>query len=695
MPARIAKRLLVIGWDAADWILINRLFAAGKMPVLRRLVEAGARADLGTLEPKLSPLLWSSIATGKTADKHGILNFVEPKPDGSGLRVSTSTSRKTKALWNILSQNGLSTHVVGWYASHPAEPIKGSVVTNLLQEGEPASEGAAWPLVAGTVHPASREDAVAASRQRARAFPRDTLKALLPKLDEVGVGDGRVQTLVKLMSYAASIERAAIAQLKSGGAWDAAMVFFDAIDTVGHHFMQFVVPKMAHVTEREQRFFAGVMDAVYEWHDAALGRLLEAAGPETTVMLLSDHGFHSDHLRPNLSDLPPERRMELESSWHRPQGVLVLSGPGIKKGAEIASPTILDLAPTALALMGLPAGEDFDGRVLAEAITGEVPARIASWDSIDAASGETAGLHPADLRQDVFEAADAIKQLVDLGYMAALPENVQGQLDLVRRESLFNLAVALMSRRRGHEAISHFERLVAERPHESRYALLLANCLIGAGRASEAADCMAKLLEHDAKNIEAQLLRAGALALAADDSGARAQLDPVERAVRTRPELALALGGVLGACGRFADARNYFEQAKARNPRDAAAHIGLARMQLALGCFEAAAEHALDALEISQALPEAHLILGAALAWYGDEENAKKSLGFALMHDAGMLDAHRWMAALHAKSGYVAYQGDARAEVERLLATVPAGARPKDIPFGPAAFAAKHGIDPV
>jgi hypothetical protein len=60
-----------------------------------------------------------------------------------------------------------------------------------------------------------------------------------------------------------------------------------------------------------------------------------------------------------------------------------------------------------------------------------------------------------------------------------------------------------------------------------------------------------------------------------------------------------------------------------------------------------------------------------------------------------MLDAHRWMAALHAKTGYVAYQGDARAEVERLLATVPAGARPKDIPFGPAAFAAKHGIDPV
>ena len=110
MTDRPARQLLIIGWDAADWILIDRLFAAGRLPNLRRLVDAGARANLGTLEPKLSPLLWTSITTGKTADKHGVLNFVEPKPDGSGLQVSSSTTRKTKALWNILSQHGIATN---------------------------------------------------------------------------------------------------------------------------------------------------------------------------------------------------------------------------------------------------------------------------------------------------------------------------------------------------------------------------------------------------------------------------------------------------------------------------------------------------------------------------------------------------------------------------------------------------------
>jgi predicted AlkP superfamily phosphohydrolase/phosphomutase/tetratricopeptide (TPR) repeat protein len=689
MPARIAQRLLIVGWDAADWLIVNRLFAAGKMPVLRRLVDAGCRADVGTLEPKLSPLLWSSIATGKTADKHGILNFVEPKPEGGGLRVSTSTSRKTKALWNILSQNGFDTRVVGWYASHPAEPIRGSVVTNLLQEGEPALESAPWALVPGTVHPAALAEVVAAARQRARAFPREALRELLPRVDEIGAGDARVQSLVKLMSYAASIERAAVASLRSGGGWDAAMVFFDAIDTVGHHFMQFVAPKMAHVSEREQRLFGGVMDRVYEWHDAALGRLLEVAGDGVTVILLSDHGFYSDHLRPNLSALPPERRMELESSWHRPQGVLVMSGVGVVRGAEIASPTILDVAPTALALLGLPAGEDFDGRVLAEAIEGAAPARIPSWDAVEG----DAGLHPADLRMDPFEAADALQQLVDLGYMAALPEDEQAQVDLVRRESVFNLGVALMSRRRPHEAIQQFDRLVAAKPGEQRYALCLANAMLGAGRFRDAVVAVDGYLLQEPGSVEMQLVRATALSLAGDEQGARVQLDAVARVIGKRPEMSLSLASVYSACGRYAEARVQFEAACKRNPRDPVAHLGLARSQLALGGFEEAAGHALDALEITQALPEAHLLLGAALAWYGDLENARKSLEFALKFEGGMLDAHRWMALVAERLGDAAQAATSRGEIARLLTTVTE--RPREAPFGASAFAARNRLTPI
>ena len=80
------KRVLLLGWDAADWKLILPLVDAGKMPFLESLIDRGVMGNLATLEPVLSPLLWNSMATGKHADKHGILGFVEPRRDGTGIQ---------------------------------------------------------------------------------------------------------------------------------------------------------------------------------------------------------------------------------------------------------------------------------------------------------------------------------------------------------------------------------------------------------------------------------------------------------------------------------------------------------------------------------------------------------------------------------------------------------------------------------
>ena len=105
MSKRLTRRVLLIGWDAADWSFIHPLIEAGKMPVMEKLIESGVSGKIATLQPILSPMLWTSIATGKRADKHDILGFVEPSPDGKGIRPVSSTSRKSKAIWNILSQS--------------------------------------------------------------------------------------------------------------------------------------------------------------------------------------------------------------------------------------------------------------------------------------------------------------------------------------------------------------------------------------------------------------------------------------------------------------------------------------------------------------------------------------------------------------------------------------------------------------
>ena len=105
MSERLAKKVLVVGWDAADWKTITPLMDAGLMPSLESLVNRGVMGNIATLDPPLSPLLWTSIATGKTADQHGVLGFVQPDERGEALRPVLGTSRKAKAVWNIFNQS--------------------------------------------------------------------------------------------------------------------------------------------------------------------------------------------------------------------------------------------------------------------------------------------------------------------------------------------------------------------------------------------------------------------------------------------------------------------------------------------------------------------------------------------------------------------------------------------------------------
>ena len=126
-------KVLLIGWDAADWRLIDPLLDAGQMPALESLLNGGVMGNLATIQPPLSPMLWTSIATGKRPFRHRVCGFTEPDPVTGGIRPVTSLSRRTKAIWSILNQCGSRSVVIGWWPSHPAEPINGVMVSNHFQ----------------------------------------------------------------------------------------------------------------------------------------------------------------------------------------------------------------------------------------------------------------------------------------------------------------------------------------------------------------------------------------------------------------------------------------------------------------------------------------------------------------------------------------------------------------------------------
>ncbi|HMC83591.1 MAG TPA: alkaline phosphatase family protein, partial [Candidatus Polarisedimenticolia bacterium] len=123
-------RLLVLGLDGADWKVVDDLLGEGKLPNLARLIREGVRARLKTIAPALSPVVWTSIATGFLPPEHGILDFlVEDIRTGRKIPV-TSRQRKVRAIWNLLSEAGIPVGVIGWWATWPAESVNGYVVSD-------------------------------------------------------------------------------------------------------------------------------------------------------------------------------------------------------------------------------------------------------------------------------------------------------------------------------------------------------------------------------------------------------------------------------------------------------------------------------------------------------------------------------------------------------------------------------------
>jgi len=307
MPESPARKVLLIGWDAADWKVIDPLLDAGYMPALQGLIERGVRGTITTLDPPFSPMLWTSIATGKTADQHGIVHFTQPREDGINARPVLSLGRRVKALWNILSQEGLRSNVVSWWPSHPVEPIRGAMVSNFFQkpQGQTLDE---WPLDPATVHPPELADELAALRVLPTELTGELLLPFIPRLAEIDQEkDTRPLAVARNLAETATTH-AAVTHLMETTEWDLTAVYYDMIDHMGHGFMRFHPPKMPTASEEEFERYREVVTATYRFHDMMLERLLALAGADTKVILLSDHGFHSDHLRPQAIPKFPARR---------------------------------------------------------------------------------------------------------------------------------------------------------------------------------------------------------------------------------------------------------------------------------------------------------------------------------------------------------------------------------------------------
>jgi predicted AlkP superfamily phosphohydrolase/phosphomutase/tetratricopeptide (TPR) repeat protein len=632
-------KVLLIGWDAADWKVINPLLDAGRMPALQSLVEGGVKGRIATLDPPLSPTLWTSIATGKRPYKHGIHGFTEPDPSGKALRPIYATGRKCKAVWNILTQHGLKTHVVGWWPSHPAEPINGVMVSNFYQRPE-LRPGRAWGMPNGTVHPPEKAETFAKLRMHPNQLTGDHLKPFIPDFDAIDQRkDRRPFSVAKTISECTSIHRAAVHILENEE-WDFMAVYYDAIDHFCHGFMKYHPPRREHIPLQDFELYKNVVESGYIYHDMMLGKLLRLAGPDTTVVLLSDHGFHPDHNRPKTIPKEPTG----PAIEHSPYGILVMKGPGIKKDELLFGASLLDITPTLLTLFGLPAGEDMDGKVLLQAFENE-PAHetIQSWENISGPDGR----HPADLEQSPEDMQAELQQLIELGYIADPGDDTEKAIKDTLNENNYNLARAYLDGQQWDSGIELLEKLHAENPTVLRYSAYLINAYQHVGKLKKARAAVDLVREQfDRESPQLDLLE-GSLLLAEERPKKALELfKKVEKEAGDQPQLRLRIAGAYLQLNKLEEAEAALKMVVKEDPEEVRSWYTLGICHYRLMRYEDAVDCFLHAVGLMYYFPAAHFYLGETLTALQRYEDAVAAYEVCLRLSPGMSMARQRLIAL-------------------------------------------------
>ncbi len=636
------KRVLLLGWDAADWQHINPLLEQGMMPTLERLINNGVMGNLATMEPIFSPMLWNTIGTGKLPDEHGILGFMEPMPSGKGMRPVTSLSRKTKAIWNILNQEGYRSNVVGWWAGHPAEPVNGRIVTPNVKHLKRQVDGTVV-VPPGVVHPESFADQISKCRVFADELGANDIGPFIPNISDIDLSkNNRLGTFVKLLSECATIQAAAVETMKTAD-WDFSAIYFDSIDHFCHSFMQYQAPKMPRVSDEDFENYKEVIAGVYRFHDMILEVLWKLAGEDALVIVCSDHGFLSGDARPIAVSNEPAG----PADWHREFGMIAMAGPGIKKDERIYGANLIDITPTILAYLGLPIGRDMKGNPLISAFEDTVHVEtIPSWED---RPGD-AGMHPPGTELEEEQSDDLRKQFVALGYVDDHGDDLIKANRSAGIELQYNLARVYAATDRADLAKPIFEELLAGDPWELRFIVRLAHCYFLCGYYQQCLNLIDKAFPGGRGmplNLE-QFQGRCLLQLGNRDEAAEAFRNVLKRN-SNQPQLQLQLGRVYMSMRQTENAIEAFNKCLECTPENAFAHQGLARAFLRARNFEAAANSALDAVRLIHHLPSAHYSLGIALAQLGNHERAAQAFETCLHIHPNSHNAHRWLSRLNSR----------------------------------------------
>jgi predicted AlkP superfamily phosphohydrolase/phosphomutase len=279
--------VLILGLDGATWRLLRPLIDAGELPHIGGLVDASASGVLRSSIPPLTAPAWSNFQTGANAGKHGIYDFRVFDRAARRLWLVSSRDLKLPTLWQIASAAGRRVVAVNVPMTYPPQPVNGVVIGGMLAQQEDRT----------LIYPAERFDEILGRHPQYRISP--------PVVSQRGSMGRRAFVEANIAVERARCELAL--DLMAREPWDLFMVQNQCLDYIQHAYYHLMD---ANAAEFDPAGHADVM-RFYRAMDENVGCLVEAAPPDSDVVILSDHGFKLQH---RLVHLAP---------WLRSEGYLV------------------------------------------------------------------------------------------------------------------------------------------------------------------------------------------------------------------------------------------------------------------------------------------------------------------------------------------------------------------------------------
>ncbi len=262
--------VVVIGLDGATFEVIDPMIAQGELPNLAQLQQQGSYGILHSCIPDLSPPAWTSFMTGTHPGKHGILDFFGQSPDSYEIMFFNASFRKMKPVWTLLSERGKKVCVLNVPLTYPPDKVNGIMISGMDTPD----------MTSDFIYPAS--------------FRKE--------LDEQ-IGGYRLENPVRNLRQEAIEEQ--IATLFTGSQnrfdaakylltkenWDLFVMVFEGTDRAQHAFWKYADPQHPDYNDQEAAKYGRVIADTYKDLDAKLGELRRLLPTDTTLIVVSDHGF--------------------------------------------------------------------------------------------------------------------------------------------------------------------------------------------------------------------------------------------------------------------------------------------------------------------------------------------------------------------------------------------------------------------